>query len=116
MVVLLQALRNLRKEKGVSQRAVADYLGITNQAYSNYETGRSDPDTETLSLLADYFDVTTDYLLGRVDKPGEEVGDEDDIKVALFGGAGEVTDAMWEEVKRFSEFVRLREKEKNGES
>ena len=50
--------------------------------------------------LADYFGVTTDYLLGR------SSGDYSDVKVALFGGDGEVTDEMWDEVKNFAEYVK----------
>jgi len=95
---------------------MADYLGITNQAYSNYENGAREPSHDTLVKLADYFNVTVDYILGRADNTDEPEEENENIKVALFGGEGEVTDEMWDEVKRFAEFVKLREKERHGKS
>jgi transcriptional regulator with XRE-family HTH domain len=60
-------LSDLRKKKGVTQEEVSAYLKITNKTYSTYETGRNQMNYETLCLLADYFEVSTDYLLGRQD-------------------------------------------------
>ena len=58
-------LTELRKEKGVLQRDVADHLNMTVSTISNYEKGVHLPDLNTLIQLADYFDVSTDYLLQR---------------------------------------------------
>ena len=58
-------LRILRERKGVPQQTVADSLEITRQAYSNYENGNREPDNKMLLKLAEYFGVSTDYLLGR---------------------------------------------------
>lgn len=55
----------LRKEKGVSQADVAEYIGLTVAAYQNYENGRREAGYDTISKLADFYGVTTDYLLGR---------------------------------------------------
>lgn len=60
-------LANLRKEKGVLQKEVATYLNMTVATISNYEKGVHLPDLNTLIMLADYFDVSTDYLLQRTD-------------------------------------------------
>ena len=60
-------LKELRKEKGVSQKAVADYLGITQRAYSYYETGQREPTLDNLVMLRKFFEVSTDYLLGVSD-------------------------------------------------
>jgi len=60
-------ISELRKEKRVKQDEVAGFLKITNKTYSAYETGRNQMNYETLCLLADYFEVSTDYLLGRND-------------------------------------------------
>ena len=62
-------LKQLRKAKGVTQKAVAEYLGIFEQAYQTYEYGKHEPNHAMTVKLADYFDVTTDYLLGRTDDP-----------------------------------------------
>ena len=53
-------IRELRKQKGVSQAVVAEYLGITKQAYSLYETGKREPDFDSLLKLAEYFGTDTD--------------------------------------------------------
>ena len=58
-------LAKLRKEKGVLQKEVATYLNMTVATVSNYEKGVHMPDLNTLIMLADFFDVSTDYLLQR---------------------------------------------------
>lgn len=55
----------LRKKQGKSQADVAKHIGLTVAAYQNYETGRREAGYETLTQLADFYHVTTDYLLGR---------------------------------------------------
>ena len=59
----MKSLKNLRKAKGVKQRDVADYLGVSPQAYSTYETGTRQPNIDILTKLAEYFGITTDELL-----------------------------------------------------
>lgn len=61
-------LTYLRKEKKKTQKDMAEMLGITRPAYTAYETGKRQPDFEMLQKIADYFQVSTDYLLGR-DEP-----------------------------------------------
>ena len=60
-------LRELRTEKGLRQRDVADDLGISVTCYAGYEQGAHEPDFRTLCKIARYFGVTTDYLLGMED-------------------------------------------------
>ena len=112
----MDRIRELRKQRGLSQAELGKILNIAQNTLSAYERGSRDPDTETLSMIAKYFGVSTDYLLGndnaQSNKP-EHTPTDDDIKVALFGGDGEVTDEMWDEVKRFAEFVKS--KQKKGE-
>lgn len=57
-------LKRLRKEKGVTQREVADFLNVTRQAYNNYESGKRNADLKTLQALGGYFGVTIDGLSG----------------------------------------------------
>ena len=56
-------LKQLRRERKISQVELAKLLNITQQAVGKWETGRSSPDQKTLKLLADFFNTTTDYLL-----------------------------------------------------
>ena len=61
----MEKLKELRKALKQTQTDLATYLGITVSAYGNYELGQREPDIKTLNKLADYFNVTVDYLLGR---------------------------------------------------
>lgn len=60
-----EVLRELRTEKGVSQKALGELLGITDRNIRFYEAGSHRPDFDGLLLLADYFEVSLDYLVGR---------------------------------------------------
>ena len=62
-------LRNIRKEKGISQLKLAMDLNMSQNTISRYETGEREPGINELVKLADYFDVSVDYLLGRTDNP-----------------------------------------------
>lgn len=62
-------LRQLIKDRNVTQDAIATHVGVSRQTVSQYVNGLSDPGFETLVKIADYFDVTADYLLGRTDEP-----------------------------------------------
>lgn len=58
-------LMALRESRGLTMKSVAESVGVKPDTYRNYETGRFQPNFETLSKLADFYGVTTDYLLGR---------------------------------------------------
>src|SRR5690606_375789 len=62
-------LRYLRKTLNLTQSELANTLGITRGTYAHYEIGKREPDYETLQKIADFFEVSTDYLLGRTDNP-----------------------------------------------
>ena len=61
--------KKVRIEKGFTQKQVADGIGIAEQAYQRYEYGRTVPSALVLIALADFFDVSLDYLVGRSDDP-----------------------------------------------
>lgn len=60
--------RALRKAKGLTQDELAKQLGLSRSAIGMYENGLREPDYETLELIADFFNVDMDYLLGRTNK------------------------------------------------
>lgn len=62
-------LREMRERRYLLQQDVADILGITGATFSRFETGARQPDTNMLVKIANYFDCSVDYLLGRVDDP-----------------------------------------------
>lgn len=72
MIKIDEKLRELRKEQRITQQNMADYLGMKLRSYQyyeqDYECGGHRPDYETLVAIADRFDVTLDYLLGRSDR------------------------------------------------
>lgn len=67
--IMGKRLRALRDKSGLSQKFVAEKVGVKNNTLSGYESGNREPDSEILTKLADFYDVTTDYLHGRVSDP-----------------------------------------------
>lgn len=61
----MENLKNLRKQRGITQRDLAKYLGVSISTFSGWETGVYEPDHAHLCKIADYFGVTVDELLGR---------------------------------------------------
>lgn len=60
-----ETLKKLRKEKKLSQTEIAKILGIPQRTYSDYETNKSEPKLDTLIKIAELYQTSTDYLLGR---------------------------------------------------
>ena len=95
-------IEQLCKEKGINITLMCKECAIPRASLTDYKMGRKKSlSAETLSKIAAYFGVTVDYLYG-----GTSVVDEHAIKVALFGGEGEVTEEMWNEVKRYARYIK----------
>jgi len=62
-----ERLKSIRKSKNLTQKEVAENLGITLSAYSNYEQGIREPSINIIIKICKYYNVTADYLLGLVD-------------------------------------------------
>lgn len=123
-------LSALRKQKGLSQYELADRLGYSRGQIANYEQGKREPDYETLRKIADFFDVTTDYLLGRTDI--RTLNEEDDslaeinklIKKYGIEQIGFFDIDKWknlskddiDEIRRHFEWVAQKAKERNDEN
>ena len=67
--MFIERLKQLRAEKNISQAALANVMGVSQQAVAKWEADKATPDPSAISKLADYFGVTSDYLLGRTDTP-----------------------------------------------
>ncbi|WP_099157305.1 helix-turn-helix domain-containing protein [Virgibacillus ndiopensis] len=74
--MLNERLKELRKKKGISQYEAAKELGFSRGQLANYEQGSREPDYSTLEKIADFFDVSVDYLLGRSDTENFTVNEE----------------------------------------
>lgn len=75
----MKRLRQLRTSKNLTQKDVAEFLGVDRTTYVKYETGASEPNFETLQKLAAFFGVSTDYLLNQKRTPALTEKDERDI-------------------------------------
>lgn len=68
-MILPERLKSLRKSKRLTQDQLAEVLNIGIQSIKRYETGKQDASSTHLVLIADFFHVSTDYLLGRSNNP-----------------------------------------------
>ena len=117
----MNRLKELRKQKGLTQLEFAKAINSAQSTVANWENGVRDIDNDRLKTLADFFDVTIDYLLGRTDAPtppGKENApiQDEDLKFALWGPTKEeLTDEDLEDVRRYAQFVAERKKQKRDE-
>jgi len=107
----------------ISYSELSARTGIPKSALQRYCTGVTEKiPLDRLERIAQALNVSVTYLLGwdvqapadteKTPTDGERSVSDDDIKFALFGGEGEITDAMYEEVRQFAEFVKNREAQK----
>ncbi|WP_200957449.1 MULTISPECIES: helix-turn-helix domain-containing protein [unclassified Paenibacillus] len=107
----------LREKRGLTQEELSNKIGISRAALSHYETNRREPDYETINKIANFFNVTVDYLLGRTDQPQTvldhdvrefvehlDLTDESILKKFSLTVDGRILTP--EEAKRFIAFVR----------
>ncbi len=98
--MLTSMLRHLISQSGKTQKEIAFDLGLGSQRFNFYVTGRSEPDISTLILLADYFGVTVDYLLGHEKEPTVKDDGLTEIERLFLS----LPPARREEVLRFMEY------------
>lgn len=67
-MTVYQRIRDLREDADLYQKDLVKVLNCSQQTYSDYERGKLDIPTEVLLILADYYDTTTDYILGRTNQ------------------------------------------------
>ena len=123
MCTLYESILSLCKDRGIKGGKMCVDLGLSKSLMTDLKSGRKKGITsETAQKIADYFSVSVDRVLNgpeteKAPAPeGERTVSDDDIKFALFGGDGDITDEMYDEVKRFAKLVKLREEtEKKGE-
>ena len=99
-------LKELRTIKKLFQSDLANLLGIERSTYGKYETGDSSPDYEKLIQLADFFQVSVDYLLGKTDIPTPIE------TIAAHHEGDDFTEEELEEIEKFKEFVRMKRQQK----
>lgn len=74
----MSVINDLRKNSGLSQKEFADLFNVHQTAVSQWETGKTTPDKETLIKIANYFGVSIDYLLGNTEQKEKPLVNEDE--------------------------------------
>ena len=91
----MNRIKEIRISKGIRQIELAQTLGISQSTLSTWENGRYEPDIAAINKLADYFGVSSDYLLGR------------DIEFAMFGGENiPIDDELMQDVASFAAHIK----------
>ena len=103
----MEILKQLRKQNGFTQKEIAKQLNVTYQCYQRYETGERQPTPEMLCKLADIFEVSVDYLLGRETQPNKNTAliEKDGITDVAKNFIKEFQDVLSE--KRFRDLAKL---------
>ena len=105
-----EILKKLRIEKGLTQTEFATQFHVSNGAVGNWESGKRQPDSNTLVKLADFFGVSVDYLLGKTDEPRTLDQQLEGIDFALYGEVHELTDEEKQDIINFARFIKSQRK------
>lgn len=107
MNILGERIKNLRKKNNLTQGQLAEKMNLTQASISGYETGDRQPDNEILTRIADFFDVSIDYLLGRSSNPNN-----DKVSVHFFEREN-LTDEDLEYIDTIVEALKAKTNKKN---
>ncbi|MBO3444841.1 helix-turn-helix transcriptional regulator [Clostridium sp. CCUG 7971] len=109
-----EILKYERLQTGLNQAEFAKIFSVTKQTVSNWENGNRNPDSATLSKLADYFEVSVDYLLGRTDERNSNIEktklDESitTISAHRIGDIDNLPDEAIEKINEYIEMIKLK--------
>ncbi len=108
----MNRIKELRIQRGIMQKDLSEFLNVAQNTVSYWEKGTYQPDNETLAKLADYFGVTTDYLIGRTDTPDSSYLDSElsEIDFALYGEVKDLTEEEKEKILEFIKFTKSQRK------
>lgn len=109
MDITLERIVNELKLQNKKKIDLTENLGIVNSAFGNWLSGRNTSYKKYLHAIANFLDVSVEYLKGETDikKPPKPSVTDDDIKFALWGDvANEIPDEKLQEVKNFAEFIK----------
>ena len=106
----------LCNQNGKSPNAVAKELEISSGSVTWWKQGKI-PHAPTLKKIADYFGVTTEYLLGKETNEAEKENPsvEEEFKIALFGGKENVSEEKWDQIMSYAKFLIEQDKKKGGQ-
>lgn len=110
----MENLRKIRIINGYTQKEFATIIGVPSNTYNQWETGKRQPDYETLSRIADFYDVTVDYLLGRNPSKQENPIKTNKALPDIFYQYNELSEDRQKEVLAFVEFKVAQQKEQEA--
>jgi len=105
----VEIIIHLMKEKNITAYQLTLACGLSNSAVTDWKSGKAKPSADALSKIADYFNVSVDYLLNRVPTPTPTYtlpDDMKDIQFAFHGGAEGLTQDDIDDIREFVEFKR----------
>ncbi len=103
-------LRNLRDEHNISGEELGKILNVGKSTVSMWENGKNLPTTTMLEKIASYFNVSTDYLLGKSDVRNNDDIDLDDIEYGLFTEIKDMSPEMKEQIISYARFLKNQNK------
>ena len=107
MLFVYDLIEELCQSKGITVTTLCKECKIPRSTLTDYKKGRIKTlSAGTLCKIADYFDVTVDYLCG-IEK---STTDEEELKKLIFGNDFTVTDEIWDEIKKYAEYLKSRER------
>ena len=110
----LEKINELLKQQHKKQKDLTDYLGLTKNTFTNWKLGTSESYKKHINKIAEFFNVSTDYLLGVENKNNPAADSDEALAFALFGGdTQDITPEMLEDVRNYAQFVRERRKKEN---
>lgn len=103
-------LRNERESLGLKQKEMADKLNIPANTYNGYETGKRSPSLEVTKEIADFLEVSVDYLLGRTDERNhkKEINNATTIAAHRLGDIEQLPDDAIDEINNYIDLMRLK--------
>lgn len=104
-------IQELREKFDMNQKELADKVGLNYSVMNRIESGKRPIRDDELIKIADVFNVTTDYLLGRTDDPN---GEEDIVTIAAHHDGEEFSDEEKEMIEKFKDMVREMKKKKRS--
>lgn len=112
----MNRLRELRVERELLQSDIAKLINKSERTVGFYETGERDMNTETLAILANFFNVSIDYLLGKSDIRNPEKTDLDKLQIGLSAkDYSNITDEQIKQIEDFAKFVLKNNKKDKSE-
>ena len=114
MITLADRLKELRKSNKLTQEELGKILGVGKTTISMYETNNSTPNDEIKLKIADYFNISLDYLLGKTEIKNYDQIEKEERTIALHSDYSydELPDEARKEIENFIEFIKIKYKDK----